>query len=138
LSVGPRSFRRATGCSPAFERKGKRTPPRYKFGKKVVYVTKSGRELDETTVKTRIKIGIPIHVHYTTQGDDMLVDRVTLRRGLIGGCSPWLGSRAGFLTQGAERRRDGFGSEARKNNEWDIQIRGSADISVKPTYRRYL
>ena len=53
-------------------------PRRYKFGKKVVYVTKSGRELDETTVKTRIKVGIPIHVHYTTEGDDMLVDRVIL------------------------------------------------------------
>jgi hypothetical protein len=53
-------------------------PRRYKFGKKVVYVTKSGRELDETTVKTRIKVGTPIHVHYTTEGDDMLVDRVIL------------------------------------------------------------
>jgi hypothetical protein len=53
-------------------------PRRYKFGKKVVYVTKSGRELDEATVKTRIKIGIPVHVHYTTEGDDMLVDRVVL------------------------------------------------------------
>jgi hypothetical protein len=53
-------------------------PRRYKFGKKVVYVTKSGRELDETTVKTRIKLGIPVHVHYTTEGDDMLVDRVIL------------------------------------------------------------
>lgn len=53
-------------------------PRHYKFGKKVVYVSKNGRELDETTVKTRIKLGIPVHVHYTTEGDDMLVDRVTL------------------------------------------------------------
>ena len=53
-------------------------PRRYKFGKKVVYVTKSGKELDETTVKTRIKLGIPVHVHYSTEGDDMLVDRVIL------------------------------------------------------------
>jgi hypothetical protein len=53
-------------------------PRRYKFGKKVVYVTKSGKELDETTVKTRIKLGIPVHVHYSTEGEDMLVDRVTL------------------------------------------------------------
>jgi len=40
-------------------------PRHYKFGKKVVYVTKSGKELDETTVKTRIKVGIssprPLH-----------------------------------------------------------------------------
>lgn len=53
-------------------------PRHYKFGKKVVYVTKSGKELDETTVKTRIKVGIPIHVHYTTEGEGMLVDRVIL------------------------------------------------------------
>jgi hypothetical protein len=53
-------------------------PRHYKFGKKVVYVTKSGRELDEATVKTRIKVGIPVHVHYSTEGDDMLVDRVIL------------------------------------------------------------
>jgi hypothetical protein len=53
-------------------------PRRYKFGKTVTYVTKSGKTLDEETVKTRIKIGIPIHVHYSTEGDNMLVDRVIL------------------------------------------------------------
>jgi hypothetical protein len=53
-------------------------PRRYKFGKKVVYVTKSGKELDEATVKTRIKVGVPVHVHYATEGDDMLVDRIVL------------------------------------------------------------
>ena len=53
-------------------------PRRYKFGKKVVYVTKSGKELDEATVKTRIKIGIPVHVDYTTEGEDMLVSRVVV------------------------------------------------------------
>jgi hypothetical protein len=53
-------------------------PRNYKFSKKVVYVTKSGKELDEATVKTRIKVGIPVHVHYSTEGEDMLVDRVTL------------------------------------------------------------
>src|SRR4051812_26445298 len=53
-------------------------PRHYKFSKKVVYVTKSGRELDEATVKTRIKVGVPVHVHYSTEGEDYLVDRVTL------------------------------------------------------------
>ena len=53
-------------------------PRRYKFGKTVTYVTKSGRTLDEETVKTRIKIGIPIHVHYTGEGENLLVDRVIL------------------------------------------------------------
>src|SRR3982075_3888470 len=58
--------------------KESRGPRRYKFGKTVTYVTKSGRTLDEETVKTRIKIGIPIHVHYTGEGDNLLVDRVIL------------------------------------------------------------
>jgi hypothetical protein len=53
-------------------------PRHYKFGKKVVYVTKSGKELDEATVKTRIKVGVPVHVQYTTEGDDYLVSRVVL------------------------------------------------------------
>jgi hypothetical protein len=53
-------------------------PRRYRFGKTVTYVTKSGKTLDEETVKTRIKIGIPVHVHYTGEGDSLLVDRVIL------------------------------------------------------------
>ena len=53
-------------------------PRHYRFGKTVTYVTKSGKTLDEETVRTRIKIGIPVHVHYTGEGDSMLVDRVIL------------------------------------------------------------
>jgi hypothetical protein len=53
-------------------------PRHYKFGKKVVYVTKSGKELDEATVKTRIKVGVPVHVTYATEGEDMVVNRVEL------------------------------------------------------------
>lgn len=51
-------------------------PRRYKFGKTVTYVTKSGKTLDEAAVKTRIKLGIPVSVHYTGEGENMLVDRV--------------------------------------------------------------
>jgi len=46
------------------------------MGKTVTYVTKSGKTLDEATVKTRIKVGVPVHVHYTTEGDNYIVDRV--------------------------------------------------------------
>jgi hypothetical protein len=53
-------------------------PRQYRFGKKVVYVTRSGRELDEATVRTRVKVGVPVRVHYATGGNDMLVDRVVL------------------------------------------------------------
>src|SRR6202022_536917 len=45
-------------------------PRPYRFGKKVVYVTKSGKELDETTVKTKIRVGVPVRVHYVTEGNE--------------------------------------------------------------------
>jgi hypothetical protein len=53
-------------------------PRSYRFGKKVVYVTRSGKELDEATVRTRVKVGVPVRVHYVTEGSNMLVDRVIL------------------------------------------------------------
>src|SRR4030088_1468823 len=53
-------------------------PRHYRFGKKVVYVTRSGKELDEATVRTRIRVGVPVRVHYIGEGDNMLVDRVIL------------------------------------------------------------
>jgi len=53
-------------------------PRTYRFGKTVTYVTKSGKALDEDTVRTRIKVGVPVHVHYLGEGDNMLVDRVIL------------------------------------------------------------
>jgi hypothetical protein len=53
-------------------------PRTYHFGKTVTYVTRSGKTLDEDTVKTKIKVGVPVHVHYVGSGDDMMVDRVIL------------------------------------------------------------
>jgi|ERR1043166_375231 hypothetical protein len=53
-------------------------PRTYRFGKTVTYVTRGGRTLDEEAVRTRVKVGIPVHVHYVTEGDNMLVDRVIL------------------------------------------------------------
>jgi hypothetical protein len=53
-------------------------PRHYRFAKKVVYVTRGGTPLDEATVRTKIKIGVPVTVHYVTEGDEMLVDRVIL------------------------------------------------------------
>ena len=53
-------------------------PVRYRFGKTVTYVTRSGRPLDETTVKTKIKVGVPVRVHYVGTAPDMMVDRVIL------------------------------------------------------------
>ncbi|MGE5213396.1 MAG: hypothetical protein ACM3NN_06870 [Nitrospirota bacterium] len=51
-------------------------PVRYRFGKTVTYVTRSGRVLDPDVVKTRIKVGVPVRVHYTGTGSNMIVDRV--------------------------------------------------------------
>ena len=38
----------------------------------------SGKVLDEDVVKTRVKVGVPVRVHYTGTGDAMMVDRVIL------------------------------------------------------------
>ena len=53
-------------------------PRTYHFGKTVSYVTRSGKVLDEDTVRTRVKVGIPVRVHYVGTGDNIMVDRVTL------------------------------------------------------------
>jgi hypothetical protein len=53
-------------------------PRRYRFGKTVTYVTRSGKVLDEDTVRTRIKVGAPVRVHYVGTGDNVMVDRVIL------------------------------------------------------------
>ena len=53
-------------------------PKTYRFGKTVTYVTRSGRVLDEDAVRTRVKVGIPVRVHYVGEGDKMMVDRVVL------------------------------------------------------------
>ena len=53
-------------------------PVRYRFGKTVTYVTRSGRVLDTADVRTRIKVGVPVSVHYIGTGDNMVVDRVIL------------------------------------------------------------
>ena len=53
-------------------------PRRYRFGKTVTYVTRSGQTLDEETVRTKIKVGVPVRVHYVGTGDNVMVDRVIL------------------------------------------------------------
>jgi hypothetical protein len=39
-------------------------------------VTRSGKVLDPDVVKTRIRVGVPVHVHYVGTGDNEMVDRV--------------------------------------------------------------
>src|SRR6266536_4400687 len=40
-------------------------PVHYRFGKTVTYVTRSGKVLDQNTVKTRIKVGVSFSVLYS-------------------------------------------------------------------------
>ena len=55
-------------------------PVRYRFGKTVTYVSRSGKVLDEKTVRTRIKVGVPVRVHYAGTGENKVVDRVILEK----------------------------------------------------------
>jgi hypothetical protein len=53
-------------------------PKPYYFGKTVTYMTRSGKVLDEDAVKTRIKVAVPIQVHYRGEGANRTIDRVIL------------------------------------------------------------
>ena len=53
-------------------------PRTYHFGKTVTYVTRSGKVPDEDVVKTRVKVGAPVRVHYVGTGENVMVDRVIL------------------------------------------------------------
>ena len=53
-------------------------PKPYYFGKTVTYMTRSGKVLDEDAVKSRIKVAIPIQVHYGGEGANRTIDRVIL------------------------------------------------------------
>ena len=58
--------------------RGTSGPVRYRFGKTVTYMARSGRVLDKNTVGTRIKVGVPVRVHYVGTGENRMVDRVIL------------------------------------------------------------
>lgn len=53
-------------------------PVTYKYGKTVTYVTKSGKEIPEAELKTRVKVGNPVSVHYATEGDTRIVNKVVI------------------------------------------------------------
>ena len=55
-------------------------PVQYRFGKTVTYVTRSGKVLDANTVKTRVRVGVPVRVHYAGTGQNKVVDRVILEQ----------------------------------------------------------
>src|SRR3954468_22710700 len=50
--------------------KEKSGPVKYRYGKKVTYVTKKGKTLSDDEVRTRVKVGSPVTVHYGSEGSD--------------------------------------------------------------------
>ena len=55
-------------------------PVHYRFGKTVTYVSRSGKVLDQNTVRTKSKVGVPVRVHYAGTGENKVVDRVILEK----------------------------------------------------------
>ena len=53
-------------------------PKPYYFAETVTYMTRSGKVLDEDDVKRRIKVVVPIQVHYRGEGANRTIDRVIL------------------------------------------------------------
>jgi hypothetical protein len=53
-------------------------PKPYYFGKTVTYMTRSGKVLAEDDVKSRVKVAVPIQVHYRGEGANRTIDRVIL------------------------------------------------------------
>ena len=53
-------------------------PVPYGYGKTVTYVTRSGKTLTEKDVHTRIKVGAPVTVHYTREGERRVISRVVV------------------------------------------------------------
>lgn len=58
--------------------KEKAGPVKYRYGKKVTYVTKSGKTLSDEEVRTRIRIGAPVSVHFDSDGDAKVIKKVEI------------------------------------------------------------
>jgi|SRR6516164_3944261 hypothetical protein len=69
-----------TECTPgsAIVLKETSGPVSYQLGKSVTYVTRSGRPIDAAIEKEKVKVGVPVRVHYVGTAPDMVVDRVIL------------------------------------------------------------
>src|SRR5438093_5478396 len=53
-------------------------PVDYRFGKTVTYVTRSGKILYEDTVRTRVKVGVPVRSYYMGNCCSMMFDSMIL------------------------------------------------------------
>lgn len=53
-------------------------PVTYRYGKAVTYVTKSGTVITEDALKSRIKVGVPVSVHYVLDGENRVISQVVI------------------------------------------------------------
>lgn len=53
-------------------------PVTYRYGKEVVYVTKSGKVITQDMLNTRVRVGNPVSVQYITDGDNRVISRVVV------------------------------------------------------------
>jgi hypothetical protein len=53
-------------------------PVTYRYGENVTYVTRSGAPLTEEQVRTHVKVGVPVRVQYSTEGEDRILNRVEI------------------------------------------------------------
>ncbi len=53
-------------------------PVTYRYGENVTYVTRGGAALTEEQVRTRVKVGAPVTVHYITEGENRILNRVEI------------------------------------------------------------
>jgi hypothetical protein len=58
--------------------KEKSGPVTYRYGKDVTYVTRGGKTLTSDEVKTRVKVGGHVKVHYGMEGENRVINRVEL------------------------------------------------------------
>jgi hypothetical protein len=53
-------------------------PVTYRYGENVTYVTRSGTALTEEQVRTHVKVGAPVRVQYSTEGENRILNRVEI------------------------------------------------------------
>jgi hypothetical protein len=53
-------------------------PVTYRYGENVTYVTRGGAPLTEEQVRTHVKVGAPVRVQYSTEGEDRILNRVEI------------------------------------------------------------
>src|SRR5215204_7444973 len=53
-------------------------PVKYRYGKKVTYVTRSGKVLSDADVRTHLRVGRPVRVQYDMDDDARIINRVEI------------------------------------------------------------